>query len=663
MKYFCPMCLSRFDWDVGSDKYTKRHSHEKIAFAVDPDSEALLAWVSGLQLPAPAQDETRLNDTRKQHKKAEADAAAQLEELKRLSAALRNAEGDSARQAIRDEMSEVDQWGKKLAEALKEKERAVRENERSIDEVRSKGNKLLNTLIQASHLGKEGSATGKPTSGLLVGVPVQCSGGYRINATEADAVAALWYAYEVAKNESVLSSGMAREDLDRAKAILDTLEAKYRSSQIPVMEPVYIPEARAKREPDPNGKLVWYNAGRLQKVCGVCRHPLYAHAGLYPEIVIGLLGSERVGKSTVIAATIHAGQSASRLWKGKSDNWYLNFPVEGDDALWDSVMENLLVQYEKGRAVEKTRLDIDSHQYCVSLTMTVPGNRSKVAVTFVDLPGEYLNGRIDLLRAKCMGLFNNVDVYWLCLDIVQLQSNNNLDFMNKHGYNIETKESDTGKPKTREQIEKECDHHIIHPNRFGGLQAIKDGLNNFKGRAAIILTKSDDFPDAPLLFNPNLPPVKSDAPIYDVSGEEGGLGLLENKFVRESSKVLKAAYEDYPAWPEILEDVFPEHAFFSMSAYGFTPVPRESSETRMPVKPYRTRWPMLWTLAILGYLDVKIIVRQTERNRDIDKVVSVRAKLNGGKLEREAYESLCGQSGWKTRRHIAPPKEKKKKVR
>lgn len=653
MKYFCPMCLSRFEWDVGSEKYTTRHSHEMIAFAVDPNSERLFDWVSNLQLPVGEQDEARLKVAEVMLSKTEAEFNTRLKERQHLRGELDKAADDDARHKIQDEMSKLVQRENELAEERKKKQDVVAQIKTSIDDSQRKGIMLLRTLIEKSGLGKN-------TSGLLVGVPVAYNDGYRIVVTEGDVIGALAYAYEVAMNDSG-ASNMLKDDLDRAKVILDTLAVIYASSEKVVVETPKIPKARIICANDPNNKVVWRKAGRYQKVCGVCRHPLYVHAGQHPEIVIGLLGSERVGKSTVIAATIYAGQRASGMWEGRNDNWYWDFPITGDDPQWDSVVKDLLEPYEKGRAVIKTVIGKASHEFCVSLEMNVPGQKEKLTVTFVDLPGEYLNANIDMLRTHCKGLFDNADVYWLCLDVVQLQSNNNIEFMNRYGYNISLEHPD-GTAKTAAELEAECDVHIIHPDRFSGLQAIQGELNNFKGRAAIILTKSDDF-NTPILFDPNQVMAKADEPIYDVSSAEGGLGLWETKFVKHSRKILETAYLNYSAsasaWPESLQDVFPEHAFFSLSAYGFTPLPKDSLETKAPIRPYRTRWPMLWTLAILGYLNVKIVVRKTVHGRDVDEIRIVKAKLNGNKLEREAYESICGKHGWKMQRHTEPAKDKK----
>jgi len=649
MKYFCPMCLSRFEWDVIGDKYTKRHSHDMIAFAVDPNNEFLLDWVAKLQLPIAAQDEVRLRVAENVLGKTEAEISATLRDRRRLSDELKKAEDADERKRIQDEMAALSQREKELTEDLKTKKAAIAQLQKSIEEAQPRGLELLKILIEKSGLGKI-------SSGLLVGVPVVYNDSYKILITESDIFRALAYAYEVADNDS----NKNKAELADLRAILDTLAITYGESKKVVKE-ITIPSAHVRRVTDPNNKPVWYRAGKYQKVCGVCRHPLYAHAGQNPEIVIGLLGSERVGKSSVIAATIHAGQQASGLWTNRNDNWYWKFPVEGDDAQWEAIKRDLLVPYEKGRAVLKTREGLASHQFCVSLEMHVPKQERMLTVTFVDLPGEYLNTNISMLRSDCKGLFDNADVYWFCLDIVQLQANNNLEFMMRHGYDVSVERTD-GSTKTAAEIEEECDQHIIHPDRFGGLQAIKDELNNFKGRAAIILTKSDDFENTPVLFNPDQAIGKADAPIYDVSSAEDGLGLWETKFVKHSRKVLEAAFLNYSAsasaWPESLQEIFPDHAFFSFSAYGFTPLKKGSLDTKVPIKPYRTRWPMLWTLAILGYLDVKIVVRRSKGKKDIDEVQCVKARLTGDALERKAYESLCGKFGWAAKRYTELPKSK-----
>ena len=637
MKYFCPMCLSRFEWDVDSDKYTTRHNHDKIAFAIDPNSELLLDWISGLHLPTTAQDDTRLHIAEGILKKAEMELEAHLKDGRRLRDQLKQAETDDTRQNIQAQMAEHAQREKDLNEDRQKKIDAVTTIKKSISNAQPKSIELLYTLVDRSGLGK-----GK--SGLLVGIPMPFQDGYKITVTEEDAVDALQYAYEVARNDSGKSK-MSKEDLTAAKAILDSLTPRRGAT----IKEVTIPNAQAKCENTPKGS-VWRRAGRHQKVCGICRHPLYAHAGLHPEIVIGLLGSERVGKSTVIAATIHAGQRSSGMWKNKKDNWNFDFPITGDDSQWDGVERDLLQPYEKGRAVIKTLIGKASHEFCVSLEMNVPEYPGKVTVTFVDLPGEYLNANIDMLRTHCKGLFDNADLYWLCLDIVQLQSNNNIEFMNRHGYNISLEHPD-GRVKTPEELERECDEHIIHPDRFGGLRAIQNELNNFKGRAAILLTKSDEFSSAPVLFNPSTSTANADALIYDTSAVDDGLGLRENKFIAQSRKVLETAYEDYPAWPENLEEIFGDRAFFSVSAYGFSPLPKDSLQTKLPINPYHTRWPMIWTLAVLGYLPVKIVVRRKVHGHDVDEIHRVKARINGNKLEREAYESLCGTNGWQTKRH------------
>ena len=146
-----------------------------------------------------------------------------------------------------------------------------------------------------------------------------------------------------------------------------------------------------------------------RRVCSECGIELSRVAGTAREIVVGLAGSARVGKTATIIATI-----ASLLDKNNPiDTMDVNF-----DPHWER-MKSMVDDYNKGYKVEKTETDQSVAKY-YSIPVDVPGDTDCV-LTLVDMPGEFWttesgeNGMSDEFFRDFKGIFTNLDSLWLAI--------------------------------------------------------------------------------------------------------------------------------------------------------------------------------------------------------------------------------------------------------
>ena len=351
----------------------------------------------------------------------------------------------------------------------------------------------------------------------------------------------------------------------------------------------------------------------LPKVCGVCRQEMFKYAGEMDEIVIGLLGSERVAKTSAIASTLYGFMLDE---KGIQSSVY--FDVPRDDDRWvKNVEEPLLANYRNGYAVEKTPTEKAGFYFCVTVKATLPEyskKRKSCILTFIDMPGEYMNdpkGLASQWHADYKELFRNVDAFWFCMDLAQLYQIANGDYLKATGYGaIDT------------SLEHNYLAHIVKPSYLqNNLREIKLALSkNVFPPTAIILTKSDTAVSSGIWTEDSLPsfifekgePFAGEDKVYSIDDN----CLLLDAFADQSLQIRNALNSkgrntsSSVALIPMLEEIYTDRAYFSTSAYSRS-AQRKPEGTANPGQlppgpvPFRARLPLYWTLAALGFLGIR----------------------------------------------------------
>ena len=426
--------------------------------------------------------------------------------------------------------------------------------------------------------------TKEPT--LLVGTLIPDGRFYRINIGQAEVLEAIKFGIRYLKERRAanVQNMISENDLNGIELLYKKL-LEYREF------PIYsIPNILAIVAPDTLGNPIFRSApGSFKKLCGECHQPLFQFAGEGQEIVIGLLGSERMGKSTCIVSTI-----ASFLQDAANATGLVLDTPNDADTRWGNIIKTpLLTPYKHGWSVLKTQLYGQDSIFCASLKARIP-HSEPIILTFVDMPGEIMHndttGLAEQFYTRYLGLYANVDAFWFCIDGDQL---------------TQTTSAQGGHDATGKQDMS----HIVDPGALSAnLQAIKAATIQYSPShrmppAAIIFTKSDmaifhqdkadkfwwDPLPAPIYKRPENRDVKAEAGIYEDRGlyhnGNGTCYLFEEAFSDTSKAIRRALYNigvfDNPETYDlnfgytlarniisILEDSFSEHAYFSTSAYS-----------------------------------------------------------------------------------------------
>lgn len=119
----------------------------------------------------------------------------------------------------------------------------------------------------------------------------------------------------------------------------------------------------------------------IRGFCPRCGQPVIEGAGKYPHELVGLLGVQSSGKTSMIMAII----------KELQDNFgYLGISYPGAplcDSRYHIMMLNKEL-YDNGWAVEKTNASSNEGSFNISLKISDKDNRTTKLVTFVDIAGE-----------------------------------------------------------------------------------------------------------------------------------------------------------------------------------------------------------------------------------------------------------------------------------
>lgn len=323
-----------------------------------------------------------------------------------------------------------------------------------------------------------------------------------------------------------------------------------------------------------------------------CGKILYGHAGQYKEIIIGLAGTARVGKTAYLAALLacilREGNGIEKL--GHDQRVVTNLAYA--DKAYEQFKHDLLEPYTNCTKIAKTPYIFDKvgGTEAISLfSLTFSINRKKYIFTFIDMPGEVFDDEdkgADIVSNNRQ-IIKDASAIWLCIAPAQVvggaeiatatQVNNDLGkaFANLSktmaaiGVKIPTATLIT----CSDQIDKKYDLFHSEFNPFGSSDNPMRYLNE----------KTNDV---------NTPWVSESGDLYYSN-------MLW--FIQKSFKYLSS--EQAQKLPESIESIFGPFTPFAVASYGREiDNPLEVEEENTVPKPSMIEGPFLWTLAELGII-------------------------------------------------------------
>lgn len=155
---------------------------------------------------------------------------------------------------------------------------------------------------------------------------------------------------------------------------------------------------------------------KIRGYCPDCGKPVLENTGKYPHILIGLLGIQSAGKTSLIVSMIEEMMSHYNRYKVKFPN----------NILCDSrypYMELNKKLFRNGWAVEKTAAETNTATFNASLLLTSEGAEKKAIYTFIDIAGEMCYDKeTQTVRADALEMYpliNSCQCYLLCTSINQ----------------------------------------------------------------------------------------------------------------------------------------------------------------------------------------------------------------------------------------------------
>lgn len=359
----------------------------------------------------------------------------------------------------------------------------------------------------------------------------------------------------------------------------------------------------------------------FERICPYCGQKLSRAAGFAEEIIIGLLGSPRAGKTSCLTALFSALLSNKYVKDGRP--CFTCHRLEHDEN-YQMLLEEA-AWYNKGYKVRKTDIISDRKKvFSYSLIVRI-GGRMRV-LTFIDIPGEFWQsgeqGINDQFYTLYAGIYENIDCIWFMMSKTTL-TYTALDAAGRGALLAETSE----------------DKSIIegaNPMYFSAnLRQLKQHLAAH-GKPfppmAVIITKPDaamaDAAERKEVIERRLAYFTPSGTLESSEAEVSRLLLIENRTLtvddaglfqisRDVRKYL--SYKSLPMFNAISENC--EGTFFvSLSPYGHPAaerpegiVAKDAEKERAP-QPYREVIPLLWTMAICGTIDVRHSIRWVPHN-------------------------------------------------
>ena len=169
-------------------------------------------------------------------------------------------------------------------------------------------------------------------------------------------------------------------------------------------------------EPNPVNMKEMVAPRKIRGYCPDCGKPVLENTGKYPHILVGLLGIQSAGKTSLIVSMIEEMTS-------NYSRYSVKFP---NNILCDSrysYMEQNRKLFRNGWAVEKTAADTNTATFNASLLLTSEEAKKKAIYTFIDIAGEMCYDKeTQTVRADALEMYpliNSCQCYLLCTSINQ----------------------------------------------------------------------------------------------------------------------------------------------------------------------------------------------------------------------------------------------------
>lgn len=349
------------------------------------------------------------------------------------------------------------------------------------------------------------------------------------------------------------------------------------------------------------------------RACPHCGYHISRAVGKAEEIVVALAGSPRAGKTSCLTAI------ASALVSNRYRDYGFTMEPFQFDQSWEDIKKEI-EWYDRGYAVTKTPLDL---QAVPSYSFLVRFFNQKRVLTFVDMPGEFWQSGSGLTREffiHYVELYRNIDCVWFFISKLM-------------AYDVDL--GDGEQDWQREMMSNSAeDGSLIRQGSAANLNAnfaaLKDFFDSYGVRMppiAVILSKMEldlGQNDRELTRNFGVFPVSDGAPLSNSLGSEN-LADIE-KVMRETGQKVRALNENTffifanqvrNFLREVnlgvcyaVEQNCPRRSYIAMAAYGHPAAKRNNAsgservQTATKATPYHEMFPLIWTLAIMGVIDV-----------------------------------------------------------
>ena len=295
------------------------------------------------------------------------------------------------------------------------------------------------------------------------------------------------------------------------------------------------------------------------KVCPFCGKSFYPEAGKYEEILIGMAGTARVGKTAYLAALINRLQE----YRGN----VVRMIIPANDSEWRFFNNTILSKYKNGLAIDKTPYKVNSVNIPLFSVLIKVGGHGYI-FTFIDMPGETYDDDDDAEARRLVlndrRIILHVHAFWCCFSPAQLDR----------------------------QIAKYNELNIAGNQVRTDIDTVLTGLSNTlniihaqKKPAAVMVTRSDEIMNAEGMFSPQ-------TKVMDeyLSGSKLIYEKLQEHINMANKYMLRV-----PQIETSLDSVFSGYSVFSVAAYG-----GNLDEPGFEMRPSMIELPFLWTLSLLG---------------------------------------------------------------
>lgn len=363
----------------------------------------------------------------------------------------------------------------------------------------------------------------------------------------------------------------------------------------------------------------------FQRTCPHCGYHVSRAVGRAEEVVIALAGSPRSGKSSCLVSI------ASALAAGRYASLGLSLESLNHDTTWEELKAEIEL-YNKGYAVTKTPLGIKA---VPSYSLLVKCFKRKRVLTFVDMPGEFWEtggGLSPEFFKRYAGIYCNLDCIWFFISKMTAYAIDLGDGSEEWQRDLILKSSEDGSTIKNSNAS----------NLNANLRSLKEHLSAYNQQippVAVILSKAEmelSGDDVQNCETYGLFPVKDNALITDdiVAHNMQEMGMLiKPKAGRPQDRIFNELDYFYranqireffravnPAFSNAIEDNCPYRTYISIAAYGHPASMRTDSnelytkayeqedhtENNLPPTPYHEMLPLLWTLAIMGAMEIEL---------------------------------------------------------